>query len=163
RAGHETEWRGAIHASSGLRVGRHRKTKAAGVTAEGLPRAYKGREDEPDVVAESRSAFEVMLSEAFVGRLFCSSCTAALTSTSSCSELSPFLKFLSACPRLLPSCGSFEGPKKSKASTSTTMISPIPSLIASSGASRRATRIRRRRGSVLPTPPGKPCAIANAG
>jgi len=35
------------------------------------------------------------------------------------------------------------------------MISPIPSLIASSGASRRATRIRRWRGSVLPTPSGK--------
>src|SRR3989449_9900075 len=121
-------------------------------------RAYEGREDEPDAVAESRSALEPMLSEAFVGRLFFSSCTSALTSTSSCSELSPFLKFLSACPRLLPSCGSFEGPKKSKASASTTMISPIPSLIASSGASRRATRIRRRHGSVLPTPSGKPCS-----
>src|SRR3989442_12068593 len=107
-----------------------------------LSRAYEGREDEPDAVAESHSALEPMLSEAFVGRLFCSSCSAALRSTSSCSELSPFLKFLSACPRLLPSCGSFEGPKKSKASASTTMISPIPSLIASSSASRRATRIR---------------------
>src|SRR5437879_4075110 len=104
---------------------------------EALASAYEGREDEPDAVAESRSALEPMLSEAFVGRLFFSSCTSALTSTSSCSELSPFLKFLSACPRLLPSCGSFEGPKKSKASTSTTMISPIPSLIASSGASAR--------------------------
>jgi hypothetical protein len=40
---------------------------------EALASPYEGREDEPDAVAESRSALEPMLSEAFVGRLFCSS------------------------------------------------------------------------------------------
>src|SRR6267143_154690 len=59
--------------------------------------------------------------------------------SSSCSEPRPLLKLLIAWPRLLPSCGSFEGPKKSNASASTTTISPTPSLIRASTA-----RVQRR-------------------
>src|SRR5262249_4824921 len=46
--------------------------------------------------------------------------------------LTAFLKPLIADPRLAPSCGSFEGPKNSSASASTTMISPIPSRMKAS-------------------------------
>src|SRR6267143_1628285 len=58
--------------------------------------------------------------------------------SSSCSEPRPLLKLLIAWPRLLPSCGSFEGPKKSNASASTTRISPMPSLIRASTGPRAA-------------------------
>src|SRR5205085_4421584 len=66
----------------------------------------------------------------------------------SSTSLTPFLKPLIACPRLAPSWGSFEGPKKSSASASTTRISPNPSLIHASAAVTNANP-RPRQGEIL--------------
>src|SRR5216684_4112106 len=53
--------------------------------------------------------------------------------SSSPSPDTPFLNPRIASPRLAPSCGSLDGPKKRSASARTTMISPKPSLIEASG------------------------------
>src|SRR3954447_541938 len=74
--------------------------------------------------------------------LGCSAGLAGWSSMSLFSSLSPFLNPRKACPRLAPSCGSFEGPKNSNARTSTTRISPKPSLIRTSQATRREPTLR---------------------
>src|SRR6185369_6078229 len=118
----------------------------------GPPRstAYDGRWPATAAVGFGSAAVVLAFADGSAGSRVCSSRTGGGASSSSCSEFRPFLKLFSAWPRLAPSCGSFEGPKKSRASTRMTTISPIPSLIASSGAAWRSRHAAGQRRSVLP-------------